>query len=46
MCEELPEGLELIESEAYMHITPKESGQEYIYFVIKNLPYRRKVLLF
>jgi len=37
MCEELPNGLELIESEAYMHITPKESGQEYIYFVIKSL---------
>ena len=36
MREELPNGLELIESEEYIHITPKESGQEYIYFTIKR----------
>jgi len=33
---ELPEGLELIKSEEYSHITPKKSEQEYIYFVIQK----------
>ena len=36
MREELPSGLELIKSEKYIHITPKESEQEYIYFTIKR----------
>jgi ubiquinone/menaquinone biosynthesis C-methylase UbiE len=37
MKEELPYGLDLIESEEYTHITPKESEQEYIYFIIKKV---------
>ncbi|ADN09945.1 class I SAM-dependent methyltransferase [Sulfurimonas autotrophica] len=36
MLEELPKSLELIESEEYTHITPKESEQKYIYFIIKK----------
>ena len=36
MLEELPKNLELIESEEYTHVTPKESEQKYIYFVIKK----------
>ena len=36
MLGELPEGLELIESEEYTHITPKQSEQAYIYFVIRK----------
>ena len=34
--EELPEYFKLLESEEYMHITPKETEQEYIYFIIKK----------
>ena len=34
MLQELPQNLELIQSEEYTHITPKKSEQEYIYFVI------------
>lgn len=34
MLQELPQNLELIQSEKYTHITPKKSEQEYIYFVI------------
>ena len=37
MLAELPKGLKLIESEEYLHITPKESEQEYIYFVIEKV---------
>ena len=37
MLAELPKGLNLIESEEYLHITPKESEQEYIYFVIEKV---------
>ena len=33
---ELPDSLELIESEEQIHITPKISEQEYIYFVIRK----------
>jgi len=36
MLKELPKNLELIESEEYTHITPKESEQKYIYFIIKK----------
>ncbi len=36
MINELPKDLKLMESEAFTHITPKESKQEYIYFVIKK----------
>ena len=36
ILEELPSNLNLIESEEYTHITPKESTQEYIYFVIEK----------
>jgi len=36
MLEELPSELELVESQEYLHITPKESEQEYIYFVIQK----------
>lgn len=36
MLEELPSGLNLIESEEFTHVTPKESAQEYIYFVIQK----------
>jgi len=36
MLAELPKNLELIESEEYTHITPKESEQKYIYFLIKK----------
>jgi len=32
---ELPSELELIESQEFTHLTPKNSEQEYIYFVIK-----------
>ncbi len=38
MLAELPKNLELIESEEYTHITPKESEQKYIYFLIKKHP--------
>ena len=37
MLDELPSGLNLIESEEYTHITPKDSTQEYIYFVIQKV---------
>jgi len=37
MINELPENLKLIESEKYTHITPKNSKQEYIYFVIEKI---------
>ena len=37
MCNELPIGLRLIESEKYDHQTPKETIQEYIYFVIEKI---------
>ncbi|WP_415396115.1 class I SAM-dependent methyltransferase [Sulfurimonas sp. CS5] len=36
MSGELPSNLILIQSEDYEHITPKESTQEYIYFVIQK----------
>ena len=36
MSKELPEGLELVASQEYMHITPKQSEQEYIYFTLKR----------
>lgn len=36
MLDELPSNLNLIESKDYTHITPKESTQEYIYFVIEK----------
>jgi len=36
MKKEIPEGFELVESEEYTHITPRESEQEYIYFIIKK----------
>ncbi|MFT7003087.1 MAG: arsenite methyltransferase [Sulfurimonas sp.] len=36
MSDELPSSLTLIQSEDYTHITPKESSQEYIYFVIEK----------
>ena len=36
MKEKLPCGLELTENEDYTHITPKESEQGYIYFIVKK----------
>ncbi len=36
MLDELPSNLSLIKSDEYTHITPKESTQEYIYFVIQK----------
>lgn len=36
MSDELPSNLILIQSEDYEHITPKESTQKYIYFVIQK----------
>lgn len=36
MLDELPSTLTLIESEDYTHITPRESTQKYIYFVIEK----------
>ena len=36
MLAELPDELELVESEEYLHITPKNSEQKYIYFIIKK----------
>jgi len=36
MLKELPLELSLIESEEYSHITPKDTTQEYIYFVIQK----------
>lgn len=36
MSGELPSNLTLIQSEDYEHITPKESTQEYIYFIIQK----------
>jgi len=36
MEKELPPELELIKSEEYTHVTPKNSEQEYIYFVIRR----------
>lgn len=36
LLEELPTSLTLMKSEEYTHITPKESTQEYIYFVIQK----------
>ncbi len=36
MLEELPSDLTLIESEEFTHVTPKETTQEYIYFVIQK----------
>lgn len=36
MLSELTDELELIDSEEYLHITPKQSEQKYIYFIIKK----------
>ena len=36
MKNELPHGLELIESQEHTHITPKQDKQAYIYFVIQK----------
>ncbi|HFU76303.1 MAG TPA: class I SAM-dependent methyltransferase [Arcobacter sp.] len=36
MLDELPSNLTLIESEEFKHITPKETAQDYIYFVIEK----------
>ena len=36
MLKELPKNLQLIESEEYTHVTPKQSEQKYIYFIIKK----------
>lgn len=36
MLEELPSDLTLIESQEFTHVTPKESTQEYIYFIIQK----------
>ncbi len=36
MLNELPKELELVESEEYVHITPKQGEQKYIYFVIRK----------
>lgn len=39
MLQELPMELKLLESQEYMHITPKNSEQEYIYFIIQKEGY-------
>lgn len=36
IIEELPEGLTLIESQEYVHLTPKKTEQKYIYFVLQK----------
>lgn len=36
ILEELPSNFRLVESEEYMHITPKGTQQEYIYFIIER----------
>lgn len=36
MLSELPNNLELIKSEEFIHVTPKDSEQKYIYFIIKK----------
>ena len=36
MLDELPSNFKIIESEDYMHITPKQGRQEYIYFVVEK----------
>ena len=36
ILDELPSNFTLVQSEEYTHITPKESAQEYIYFVIEK----------
>ncbi len=36
MRDELPKGLELIESKEALHLTPKESYQDYRYFIIEK----------
>ena len=36
ILDELPSRLTIIKSESYIHITPKESEQKYIYFVIQK----------
>ena len=36
MSHELPNNLEIIHTQEYTHITPKESEQKYIYFLIKK----------
>ena len=36
MLSKLPADLQLIESEEYIHITPKKSEQEYIYFILQK----------
>jgi len=36
MLHELPSTLSLLESQEYTHVTPKETTQEYIYFVIQK----------
>ena len=37
MLQELPLDLELVESQEFLHITPKETSQEYIAFVIRKI---------
>jgi len=36
ILQELPKNLKLIESEEFTHITPKETEQEYIYFILQK----------
>lgn len=36
ILQELPKDLKLIESQEFTHITPKETKQEYIYFVLQK----------
>ena len=36
MLEALPQTLELVSSEEFTHITPKDSEQKYVYFIIRN----------
>ncbi|PHS56917.1 MAG: methyltransferase type 11 [Sulfurimonas sp.] len=37
MLKELPSSLKLVSSDEYTHITPKNSEQKYIYFIIKKV---------
>ena len=37
ILKELPNNFELIQSDEYTHITPKNTEQEYIYFIIRKL---------
>ena len=36
MLAELPKGFKLIKSEDFTHVTPKQTQQEYVYFILQR----------